>query len=300
LRARWKRNGAADPGASVSSLSSKRFRVKKESFQPAADALDPAPNGCSEARLYGLRIAVYDSPGLAPATRDLASAEPASLIEEAVRVTTDEVQALGGRIPFLAVREVIQNLVHAEFAGASISVLDGGREVIVSDRGPGIADPAAAVRPGFTTATEAERHTLRGVGSGLSLAASLLQATGGKLVVESNLGGGTVVSMRTAAPSPEHSARRSPVESVSAQNLGERQIQVLLGLADGRESGPSLVAAQIGCSLATAYRDLARLEQMGLVFYVGRGKRVISPDGLHLVSSLLQGPAPGRGAGRRR
>lgn len=203
---------------------------------------------------------------------------------------------MGGHMPEAALREVVANLAHARFEGAAISILEEGREVIVSDRGPGIADPAMAMRPGFFTTPEGAEPLGRGVGSGLGLAANLLQLTGGRLTIEPNVGGGTVVTLRATAALGERRARKSTTSEADGTELTERQKQTLLALADGRERGPSLVAEQVGCSLATAYRDLARLEEMGLVLYVGRGKRVIGPDGLHVVTRLLEGPGWGRGS----
>ncbi len=300
MRVRWKRPSEQEAAEEGVSLSSRRFRVRKESFQEPEDDTDEGAKECSQVGPFSLRIAVYEVPGLAPRTTDLTGSDAGHLIEEAVRVTFGEVQAQGGLVPLLAIREVVENLVHADFEGASISVLDSGREVIVADRGRGIADPESAVRPGFSTAAGTAREVLRGVGSGLSLASSLMATVGGRLVVESNLGGGTVVSLKLSPTQGARETRPRPTESASIESLGERQKQVLLVLADGRESGPSLVAQQVGCSLATAFRDLAQLEQMGLVFYVGRGKRVVSPEGLRLVSRLLQGPAwPEGGRGPR-
>jgi hypothetical protein len=291
VRVRWKRE--SDPGTPEqgASLSSRRFRVRKETFQEPLAALPEAPNASSQVAPLTLRIAVYELPGLAPRTRDLVASTAPELIEEAVRVTFDEIQEQGGQVPLLAIQEVVENLVHAEFRGASISILDGGSEVIVADRGGGIPDPEAAVRPGFSTAAHETRRTLRGVGSGLSLAAGLMAAAGGRLLVESNLAGGTVVSLRLSSPGGAREVRHRAADPGDFDSLGERQRQVLLALADGRETGPSLVAEHVGCSLATAFRDLVQLEQMGLVFYVGRGKRVVSPEGLRIVSRLLQGPA---------
>ncbi len=64
-----------------------------------------------------------------------------------------------GPSPIGVFRELIENLVHASFAGVVITILDGGNTVRVSDQGPGIPDKEAALRPGFTSA-EAERQAV--------------------------------------------------------------------------------------------------------------------------------------------
>jgi len=241
-------------------------------------------------------MAVYEGPGLPPRIRVLEAESREELVRRAVAETLAEVRAVGGHMPEAALREVVANLAHAGFAGATISVLEEGREVAVSDCGPGIADPASALRPGFFAGGSEGESIGRGVGSGLGLAANLLQLTGGRLAIEPNVGGGTVVTLRATASLGERKSRRTSHVEPESGDLTERQKQTLLALADGRERGPSLVAEQVGCSLATAYRDLARLEEMGLVLYVGRGKRVIGPDGLHVVTRLLEGPGWGRGS----
>ena len=88
----------------------------------------------------------------------------------------DEVRAVGGRVPEESVREVIENLVHADYRGVVISVSDGGNVVRVSDKGPGAAQrPGDGVRPGATP--EALRD-IRGVGAGLGIAKAEAEKVG--------------------------------------------------------------------------------------------------------------------------
>jgi hypothetical protein len=271
--------------------------VRKKSFQNGPASSPGNANASSKVGRYVVRIAAYDSSTVPPRTRDITSADPGLLVEEAALAAFQEIQAHGGHMPFAAIREVVENLAHAGFRGASVSVLEGGAEVVVADRGDGIASAEDALRPGFSTARGEMRGLLRGVGSGLGLAANLMSGVGGSLVVESNLGEGTVVTLRA----PGAGARVGGVEGAVAAGavlppgLGERRKQVLLVMADGRESGPSTVAQHVGSSLATAFRDLVSLEQMGLVQYVGRGKRVVTAEGLQCVAVLLQGPVRGGG-----
>ena len=71
---------------------------------------------------------------------------------------------------FVVFRELIENLVHASFREVVVTIMDGGNTLRISDRGPGILDKDAALRPGFTTATARMRKCIRGVGSGLAVA----------------------------------------------------------------------------------------------------------------------------------
>src|SRR5205807_2194042 len=80
----------------------------------------------------------------------------------------------------------------------TVSVLDGGLTVRVADRGPGIADKLRAVEPGYSSAGEAERRIIAGVGAGLAIAARQAEERGGRLEISDNLGGGTVVTLEFA------------------------------------------------------------------------------------------------------
>jgi DeoR/GlpR family transcriptional regulator of sugar metabolism len=50
--------------------------------------------------------------------------------------------------------------------------------------------------------------------------------------------------------------------------------------------GPSMVAADLGVGVSTAYRDLASLEEEGLITAVDGGKRRLSPAGRLYLESL--------------
>ena len=98
-----------------------------------------------------VRFAHYGAPGEPPSVSDIAG-DDASVIEDLYVRTADACV-----LPPLAVREIIENLVHADFEGACVSVFDGGASLRVSDCGPGIADKDRAVLPGFSTACERVR-----------------------------------------------------------------------------------------------------------------------------------------------
>jgi predicted DNA-binding transcriptional regulator YafY len=50
-------------------------------------------------------------------------------------------------------------------------------------------------------------------------------------------------------------------------------------------AGPSLVAKELGVGVSTAYRDLASLEEAGLIVSEA-GKRTLTPEGLSYLGSL--------------
>jgi hypothetical protein len=147
---------------------------------------------------YEARLAVYRGGHDLPQVSVLAAEDCLSLIDTLCKKTLHASQERGGVIPLLALREIVENLLHASFRDVVVSVLPDG-SVLVSDHGPGIPDKARALRPGFTTASTLVRRYIRGVGSGLTVAEEALTAIGGALRLEDNLAGGTVVSLLVPA-----------------------------------------------------------------------------------------------------
>ena len=189
----------------------------------------------------------------------------------------------GGGIPLSVFRELIDNLVHASFAGVVITILDGGNTLRVSDQGPGIPDKEAALRPGFTSADAAAKRHIRGVGSGLSVAQRSLAGLGGPLEIEDNLGRGTVITARIPPPV------ETPLAPVPTPeyNLPERQLKVLLLTVELAPVGPTRIAQELGVSTSTAYRDLVSLEQAGFVVCRPSGHRSATDAGLAYVAAVM-------------
>ena len=189
----------------------------------------------------------------------------------------------GGVIPSGVFRELIENLVHASFAGVVITILDRGNTIRVSDQGPGIPDKEAALRPGFTSADAAAKQYIRGVGSGFSVVRETLAGLGGALQIEDNLGKGTVVTARVPPPV------ESPLAPAAAPeyNLPERQLKVLLLTVELAPVGPTRVAQELGVSTSTAYRDLVSLEEAGFVVCRPSGHRSATDAGLAYLGTVL-------------
>ena len=169
-------------------------------------------------------------------------------------------------------REIIENLVHADFRDALVSVLSNGHVVRVSDSGPGIADPgsgdATRVHDG---GRRASASMIRGVGCGLPLAASVMDAEGGTIEFSRNLRGGTVVTLTT----PNH-----PIEDDSESSAmpaeDDRLVMALL-----LEMGPSLperLAAELSWTVGRCGRELVVLESRGLVSRDLRGAARVDPE----------------------
>jgi DNA-binding transcriptional ArsR family regulator len=240
----------------------------------------------------GVRIAVYPRGG-EPEVTEVAAANPRSATAKFTRLVMDEVREAGGRVPEESVREVIENLVHAEYRGVVISILDDGNVVRVSDKGPGVQQKERAMEFGFSGATPEALGEIRGVGAGLGIARAAAEKAGGTVLIEDNIGGGTVTTISVSGTSSEAGEpvkasppRRYP-DGVPRMNISERQQKVLITVLECGEVGPSTVADRLEISVSTAYRDLSVLEEHGLVVTDETGKRVISPLGTDLVEAIV-------------
>jgi predicted transcriptional regulator len=195
-------------------------------------------------------------------------------------------------------RELIENLIHAQFRGVVISVLEDGNLVRVSDKGPGIEHKDRAFEFGFSGATPDAVQEIRGVGAGLGIARAAAERAGGTVTIEDNIGGGTVATVSVGgeaaqtpgngrlAPSRPAPQRKYP-DAVPKMNISERQQKALITVLECGEVGPSTVADRLEISVSTAYRDLSVLEEHGLVASAESGKRVITPLGRDLVEAIV-------------
>lgn len=242
---------------------------------------------------YSVLLALYEAPSAPPRLVKLEDSDFRSLVRRVSDAVFQAVTERGAALPPAAIREVVENLLHASFRDALVSVSADGRLVTVSDHGPGIPDPERALRPGFSSATAALRSLIRGVGSGLPLAQELLRAVGGDLRIDENLGGGAVVTL-TLPPATDPAGSRPPAKSTPPAGtlsrgaeypsrqpaddgplglLGEQARAVLRFLARHGEAGPSQCARSLGVSVSSAYRSLVSLQEAGLVEGVAGGRR---------------------------
>ena len=191
---------------------------------------------------------------------------------------------------------MVENLIHADYRGVVISVLDDGNVVRVSDKGPGVENKSRAMEFGFSGATPEALGEIRGVGAGLGIARAAAEKAGGKVTIEDNIGGGTVArsrcsgearSRKESEPARRPPPRRRYPDGVPRMNISERQQKVLITVLECGEVGPSTVADRLEISVSTAYRDLSVLEEHGLVLADESGKRLISPLGRDLVEAIV-------------
>lgn len=243
----------------------------------------------------GIKIAVYPKSG-EPEVSEVSAASPRAASEKFSRLIMDKVRDSGGRVPEEALRELMENLVHAEFRGVVVSVLEDGNVVRISDKGPGIEHKERAFEFGFSGATPEAVREIRGVGAGLGIARAAAEKAGGTVEVEDNIGGGTVATVSVGEAVEEKEDGKLPVrpvlqrkypDAVPKMNISERQEKVLITVLECGEVGPSTVAEKLEISVSTAYRDLSVLEEHGLVAGDESGKRIITPLGRDLIENIV-------------
>jgi hypothetical protein len=251
--------------------------------------------GDSDQADVGVRIAVYPVGG-EPEITEVSAANPRSATQKFTRFVSQRVRELGGNVPEESIREVVENLVHAGYMGVVISILDGGNVVRVSDKGPGVENKSRAMEFGFSGATPEAMGDIRGVGAGLGIARAAAEKGGGKVTIEDNIGGGTVVTVSVPGEGPvagegepveKSPPQRKYPDGVPRMNISERQQKALITVLECGEVGPSTVADRLEISVSTAYRDLSVLEEHGLVMADESGKRLISPLGRDLVEAIV-------------
>jgi hypothetical protein len=241
-----------------------------------------------------VRLAIYDSPLVAPRVSSLRGEEFHAFVGDLAARTYEYSRERGGRIPFVVIREIVENLIHAYFEGAVISIFDDGNTIRISDQGPGITDPARAMQPGFTTATPEMRSFIKGVGSGLPVAREQLAFLGGAITIDSNLSRGTVVTLslaRTPAPARSTVAPEAPASAPVERrtpDLTARQKKVLLLIAELGSAGPSAVAKELAVSQSTAYRELQALADLHLIQSRLVGKRTLTEDGIAVLGTVFK------------
>ncbi len=166
---------------------------------------------------YPARIAVYDDAAAAPRVVIVDPKDPRAYLEEITATVVRLSKEQGGSIPFMVIREVVENFIHAYFIQPTISILDGGETIRFSDQGPGIKEKERALEYGTSSATEEMKQYIRGVGSGLPYAQQYMIDKGGSLTIEDNIAGGTVVTISS------YPADDEPTQSYEGFASGQTQ-----------------------------------------------------------------------------
>jgi hypothetical protein len=249
-----------------------------------------------------VRIALYDNMRSIPRVIDSEYENIADFINDASQKTYNLSHEMGGKIPYTIIREIVENLIHAEFKEITISIMSEGNHIMVSDQGPGINDKEKAVLPGYTSATSTMKQYIRGVGSGLPIVKETITFSGGIIDISDNMKQGTVISLKIdssrqdgfSSPetstaieetilSPEEIEKKLSIEAFEKLNneiLTERQKKILFLILELEEAGPSTIGKELDFSLSTSYRELILLEKNKLLSSDRSGKRTLSKKGL--------------------
>ncbi len=113
-----------------------------------------------------VRLAVYDSLLAPPQIISLTAEDFDELVGELSSRAYNHARERGGRIPFVVIREIVENLIHALFQDAVVTIMDNGNTIRISASGPGIRNKERAFLPGFTTATREMRGLSKAWGRG--------------------------------------------------------------------------------------------------------------------------------------
>lgn len=214
---------------------------------------------------------------------DVAGKDFSEYANNLVDLVTQALSARGVDVPGVALREVVDNLVHALPCSVSVVLEPDLGNVFLSDTGGGIPRLDLAFEPGYSTASEVHRSYIRGVGIGLHLAREDMRSRGGELLIESDPGAGTYVQLVLSRPA--HA--RGWGESSGQLRLTQRQNNILFLLSEGESLGPSQVSSELNIGVSTAHRDLVKLQDFGLIYANQSGKRFLSESGRSYLQSLL-------------
>jgi hypothetical protein len=255
--------------------------------------LQVGPETCLSARL-----AIYRDGEPEPKVEEVQGTGPEELIHRLCTATERVIREQGPILPQAAVKALIENLVHARFRSPTVSILDGGKTVRVADHGPGIVDKQRAVEPGFSSAGEAERKIIAGVGSGLAVAARQAAESGGRLEISDNLGGGTVVTLEFASadrklgssslvrPQLTGLRRTNPAEERPSE-LSDNGKRVLLLLAELGGSELVTICDELRIPAAAARSELDSLRRLGLLDPHDQAHLVLTPAGLSYLDGIF-------------
>lgn len=231
------------------------------------------------------RLAIYADGQPEPKVEEVQGTGPQELIHRLCTDLEAVILAQGGGIPQAAMQALVENLIHAGFRSATISVLDGGQTIRIADHGPGIEDKERALLPGFSTADCEQRRVIKGVGSGLAVAARLASGAGGRLELSDNLGLGTVVTLSMGATAPT-SSRQSGFGAAPSE-LSDYGKRVLLLLAELGGAGVPTICDELRIPSAVAAAELEALIRLGLLDPAHGGRLALTPAGLRYLDGIF-------------
>ena len=246
---------------------------------------------------YAARIAVYDDKSAAPRVVLVEPKDVRSYLDEIAATVNQLAHEQGGKIPFMVMREIVENFIHARFVAPTISIMDNGNTIRFSDQGPGIKEKNRALEFGTSSATEEMKSFIRGVGFGLPYAQQYMVEKGGSLTLEDNISGGTIVTLSTrrskdahiqtlptqedaeetpvnqekqSIPRASHTVPQQPVTQLPNLVLTDRAKLVLQYLSEHEWVGATELTSAYGLSTPTWSRELKSLVNIGIIGKIGQ------------------------------
>lgn len=246
---------------------------------------------------YAARIAVYDDKSAAPRVVLVEPKDVRSYLDEIAATVNQLAHEQGGKIPFMVMREIVENFIHAHFVAPTISIMDNGNTIRFSDQGPGIKEKNRALEFGTSSATEEMKSFIRGVGFGLPYAQQYMVEKGGSLTLEDNISGGTIVTLSTrcskdahiqtlptqedteeapvnhqkqSIPRASHTVSQQPVTQLPNLVLTDRAKLVLQYLSEHEWVGATELTSAYGLSTPTWSRELKSLVNIGIIGKTGQ------------------------------
>src|SRR4030066_1527782 len=81
-----------------------------------------------------VRIAVYDNFTSIPRIIDLKH----DSVNDFIDITTEKIYQIshdqGGKIPYTIIKEIVENLIHAEFSEVIITIINNGNQIMITDQ----------------------------------------------------------------------------------------------------------------------------------------------------------------------
>lgn len=246
---------------------------------------------------YAARIAVYDDKAAAPRVVLVEPKDVRSYLDEIAATVNQLAHEQGGKIPFMVMREIVENFIHARFVAPTISIMDNGNTIRFSDQGPGIKEKNRALEFGTSSATEEMKSFIRGVGFGLPYAQQYMVEKGGSLTLEDNISGGTIVTLSTrrskdahiqtlptqedaeetpvnqekqSIPRASHTVPQQPVTQLPNLVFTDRAKLVLQYLSEHEWVGATELTSTYGLSTPTWSRELKSLVNIGIIGKIGQ------------------------------
>ena len=246
---------------------------------------------------YAARIAVYDDKSAAPRVVLVEPKDVRSYLDEIAATVNQLAHEQGGKIPFMVMREIVENFIHARFVAPTISIMDNGNTIRFSDQGPGIKEKNRALEFGTSSATEEMKSFIRGVGFGLPYAQQYMVEKGGSLTLEDNISVGTIVTLSTrrskdahiqtlptqedteeapvnqeeqSIPRTSHTVPQQPVTQLPNLVLTDRAKLVLQYLSEHEWVGATELTSAYGLSTPTWSRELKSLVNIGIIGKIGQ------------------------------